>query len=144
VPQVKAHVSAEAWTSGEKIVACPPASSAGRWVEFEREFGVHERSPSRFLSMLQSAKYGLDKMAFTAQETARKLEFTYDIGDATPSSPLSVPARSAYSFPVFGKFGQPQLKSVLTQHDSQTATPFVGLKLTIPFGKGAAEGGGGG
>ena len=141
--QTKASVPAEAWAHDERIVAIPRSSSADRWLDFEREYAIRERSPSRFLRMLQSGKYGLDKMAFTAQETVRKLEFTYDIGDPTPANPQSVPVRSAYSLPLFGKFGHAQVKSVLTEYDRQTGRPFVGLNLVIPFGKGASDGHGG-
>ena len=120
----------------EGIVAAPPIrpqTSGDRWLEFEREYGIQHRSHSRFLSMLQSAKYGLDKMSFAAKETARRLEFTYDIG--SPTGPAGETPKPQYSLPLFGTFGHPQVKSVLTEHDPQTGSPFVGLKLSIPFGE---------
>ena len=109
------------------------STEGDRWEAFESEYGIHQRSPSRFLSILQSAKYGIDRLAFGAKETAKRLEFTYDIG--SPSGPSGTSAKQQYSVPLFGAFGRPQLKSVLTEHDPQTGTPFVGLKLSIPFGE---------
>jgi hypothetical protein len=103
-----------------------------RRLDFEREYGIQQRNPSKFLSMLQSAKYGLDELSFTAKETANQLQFTYDFG--TPTGPDGMTRKPQYSVPVFGAFGHPQLKTVLTEHDPQTGTPFVGLKLSIPFG----------
>jgi hypothetical protein len=123
----------------EVIVAIPQRTEADRWSDFEDEYGIHQRNPVWILSLIQSAKLGLDKLTFGAKETARKLEFTYDLGGSEPSGPRSVPERPAYSLPLFGKFGHPQLKSVLTEHDPETAKAFVGLQLYIPFGKGAAE-----
>jgi hypothetical protein len=105
-----------------------------RRLEFEREYGIQQDSRSWVVSMLQSAKYGLDKMTFTARETAKRLEFTYDIG--TPPGPAGVSSKPQYSLPLFGYFGHPQIKSVLTEHDPQTGSPFIGLKLAIPFGEG--------
>jgi hypothetical protein len=121
--------------SDREIVATPStASTAGdRWAEFEREYGIHRKNPLWFLSMLQSAKYRLDQLSFGAKETAKHLEFTYDIG--SPTGPGGTSAKPQYSLPLFGAFGRPQLKSVLTEHDPQTGTPFVGLKLSIPFGE---------
>ena len=117
------------------IVATPPRkpTDGDRWEAFEREYGIHHKNPSWFLSMLQSAKYGLDKLTFGAKETAKRLEFTYDIG--SPTGPSGTTSKPQYSLPLFGAFGHAQLKTVLTEHDPQTATPFVGLKLSVPFGE---------
>jgi hypothetical protein len=109
------------------------STEGDRWEAFESEYGIHQKSPSWFLSMLQSAKYGIDRLAFGAKETAKRLEFTYDIGSAT--GPNGTTPKPQYTLPLFGAFGQPQLKTVLTEHDPQTGSPFVGLKLSIPFGE---------
>jgi hypothetical protein len=111
-----------------------PLTSGDRWLQFDREYGIQRRRPSWMGRALQSAKYGLDTMTFTAQEAAKKLEFTYRFGEGSLASPDNVTAGSIYSLPLFGQFGHPQLKSVLSQYDPQTGTPFVGLKLNIPFG----------
>lgn len=111
-----------------------PSTSGDRWLQFDREYGIQRRRPSWMGRALQSAKYGLDTMAFTAQEAAKKLEFTYKFGEDSLASPDNVTVNPSYSLPLFGQFGHPQLKSVLTEHDSQTGTPFVGLKMRIPFG----------
>jgi hypothetical protein len=111
-----------------------PQTSGDRWLQFDREYGIQRRRPSWMGRALQSAKYGLDTMAFTAQEAAKQLEFTYRFGGDSLASPDNVAVNSTYSLPLFGQFGHPQLKSVLTQYDSQTGAPFVGLKLNIPFG----------
>jgi hypothetical protein len=103
-----------------------------RRLEFEREYGIRQQNQSWFLGMLRSAKYGLDKMSFTAKETARRLQFTYELGSPTGFGGRTIEPQ--YSLPVFGAFGHPQVKTVLTEHDPQTGTPFIGLKLAIPFG----------
>ena len=89
-----------------------------RWVAFDAEYGIHE--PSRFFvgRMLQNAKHGLDQMSFEAQETARRLEFTYEVGR-----------------PSLASFGPAQLKSEVTVHDPQTGAAAIYLKLVIPFGR---------
>jgi len=89
--------------------------------------------------MLRAAKYGLDTMCFAAQETAKRLEFKYDLWEESPASFGSGMARPEYSLPMFGRFGHAQLKSDVTVHDAQTGEAFIGLKLTIPFGPGARE-----
>jgi hypothetical protein len=135
-PRVAPAVGAGTWNSDDRdiIATHSRASTAGdRWEAFEREYGIHQKNPSWFLSMLQSAKYELDKLSFGAKETARRLEFTYDIGSPTSASGTS--AKPQYSLPLFGRFGHAQLKTVLTEHDRQTGTAFVGLKLSIPFGE---------
>jgi len=108
-------------------------STAGdRWEAFEREYGIREPRPSWFLRTLQSAKYQLDRLSFGAKETAKHLEFTYELGSST--GPGGTTAKPQYTVPVFGAFGHPQIRTVLTEHDPQTATPFVGVKLSVPFG----------
>ena len=109
---------------------------ADRWLKFEGEYGIREESPSPIGRIFQVAKYGLDRVTFTAQETARRLEFTYDVGDVPASDTSSRSAAPQYSLPMFGRFGHAQLKSVVTVHDSQTGEAFVGLKLAVPFGQG--------
>ena len=121
----------------EKIIQPKKTVTSGdRWLQFENEYGIQQKNPTRIGRMLQTAKYGLDKMTFTAQEAARRLEFTYDIGGPSPTVSDGLTANPGYSLPLFGKFGQARLKSVLTEHDPQTGTPFIGLKLVIPFGQG--------
>lgn len=123
----------------ETLMARPESTDADRWIAFEREYGIRERDSSWVLSLIQTAKFGLDKLTFGAKETARKLEFSYDIGNAGIPGPGGVRERPAYSLPLFGNFGQPQVKTVLTEHDPYTSTAFLGLRMKIPFGQGAAE-----
>ena len=135
-PQILASADSGTWNSYNRdVVATPakPSTDGDRWEAFENEYGIRQKNPSWFLSMLQSAKYGLDKLTFGAKETAKRLEFTYDFG--SPSGPSGISSKAQYSVPLFGGFGHPQLKSVLTEHDPQTGTPFAGLKLCIPFGE---------
>ena len=105
-----------------------------RRLEFERKYGIEQPSRYWFLRLLQSAKYGIDKASFTAKETANRLQFTYDFG--TPTGSDGMTRESQYSLPVFGHFGHPQLKTVLTEHDPQTGSPFIGIKVAVPFGEG--------
>lgn len=115
------------------------ATSGDRLVSFEQEYGLKPESTSAVGRMIQAAKYGLDKICFTTQEAARKLEFTYDIGEEPPSALGSGMAQPQYSLPMFGRFGHAQLKSEVTVHDPQTGEAFIGLKLSIPFGPGGRE-----
>ncbi len=105
-------------------------------MKFESEYGIQEKSLSPIGRMFQVAKYGLDRMTFTAQETAKRFEFTYDLGDAPANEPGSRIPAPQYSLPMFGRFGRAQLKSEVTIHDPQTGQAFIGLKLAIPFGQG--------
>jgi hypothetical protein len=133
----EARVIAEAQAPDWEKLARPaprPATSAERWMRFEREYGVHEPSRSPVGRMLQAAKYSLDTMTFAAQEAAKKLEFTYEIGRGTPTGPDGTTPVPQYSLPVFGSFGRAQARTVVTVHDPQTGDALVGLKLTIPFG----------
>jgi hypothetical protein len=135
-PQVVPDAGAGTWNPNNRdLVATRPQkpTEGDRWEAFESEYGIHQRNPSRFLSMLQSAKYGIDRLAFGAKETAKRLEFTYDIG--SPTGPNGTTPKPQYTLPLFGAFGHPQVKTVLTEHDPQTGSPFVGLKLAIPFGE---------
>jgi hypothetical protein len=112
-------------------------TSADRWLRFESEYGIHRRESTAVGRILRRAKYGLDTMTFTAQEAARRLEFTYDLGEPALTGPASTAVKPQYSLPLFGSFGHAQIKSVLTQHDAQTGTAFLGLKLSIQFGTGS-------
>jgi hypothetical protein len=111
-------------------------TSGDRWTVFESEYGIQEASSSAIGRIFQAAKYGLDRITFTAQQTAKSCEFTYDLGDAPANEPGSRISAPQYSLPMFGRFGQPQIKSVVTIHDPQTGEAFIGLKLVIPFGRG--------
>jgi hypothetical protein len=111
-------------------------TSADRWTKFESEYGIEQESLSPIGRMFQVAKYGLDRMTFTAQETAKKCEFNYDLGCAPPNESGSRSAAPQYSLPMFGRFGRAQMKSEVTIHDPQTGQAFIGLKLSIPFGQG--------
>lgn len=136
--QTKATVIAEGRATDRDDTAVQPPDiyeEADRWLRFEKEYGIQQESPDWISRMLQSAMYRLDTLAFTAQETARRLEFTYDLGEKPPDSPVSEPVGPQYAVPLFGNFGHAQIKSVVSEHDPQTGAPFVGLKLSIPFGR---------
>ena len=111
-------------------------TSADRWIRFESEYGIKQESPSPIGRMFQAAKYGLDRMTFTAQETAKNCEFTHDLGDEPAYDPGCRSAAPQYSPPMFGRFGRAQFKSEVTVHDPETGQAFIGLKLSIPFGQG--------
>ena len=129
--------AAEAKTTRLCSLIKPTAMTSGdRWSVFESEYGIQEASPSAVGRIFQAAKYGLDRMTFSAQETAKRCEFTYDLGEAPPNEPGSRIPTPQYSLPMFGRFGQAQIKSAVTIHDPQTGEAFVGLKLVIPFGRG--------
>jgi hypothetical protein len=120
----------------ENIIKPTTTTSADRWMKFENEYGIGQESPSAICRMFQVAKYGLDRMTFTAQETAKRCEFTYDLGDAPVNDPGGRVCAPQYAVPMFGKFGRAQFKSEVTIHDPQTGQAFIGLKLAIPFGQG--------
>lgn len=132
---VSSVVEAKTQQLGDLIKPCT-TTSIDRWMVFESEYGIQEASPSAIGRIFQAAKYGLDRMTFTAQETAKRCEFTYDLGDESSNDSGSRPIAPQYSLPMFGKFGHAQIKSEVTIHDPQTGQAFIGLKLAIPFGQG--------
>ena len=115
----------------------PTAMTSGdRWTVFESEYGIQVASSSAIGRIFQVAKYGLDRMTFSAQQTVKRLEFTYNIANEPSNVASTQAATPQYSLPMFGRFGHAQLKSVVTIHDPQTGQAFIGLKLSIPFGQG--------
>ena len=75
-----ASITAPSWGD----ILKPGTKTSGDWsVSFEQEYGMGEESGSTLGKVLQAAKYGLDKMCFTVQEAAKKLEFKYDTSEAT-------------------------------------------------------------
>jgi hypothetical protein len=120
----------------DNIIKPACTTSADRWIKFENEYGCEQDSPSAIGRVFQACKYGLDRMTFTAQETAKRCEFTYDLGSESALDPANRPIAPQYGLPIFGKFGRAQFKSEVTIHDPQTGQAFIGLKLAIPFGQG--------
>jgi hypothetical protein len=114
-------------------------TSGDRLVSFEQEYGMEEECGSKFGQMLQAAKYGLDKMCFTVQEAAKKLEFKYDTSEASSGVLGGEAGEPQYHLPVFGKFSHAQLQTEVTVHDPQTGHAFFGVTLAIPFGAGGQE-----
>ena len=128
-----AAVSALSW--GE-ILKPSTGGSGDRLVNFEQEYGMGLDGGSTFGRVLQAAKYGLDKMCFTMQEAAKKLEFKYDTAEAASGVLGGDAGEPQYHLPVFGRFSHAQVQTVVTVHDPQTGQTFLGVKLTIPFGPG--------
>jgi len=129
-------VTAPSWGN---ILKPSTETSGDRLVSFEEEYGMGEESGSTFRAVLQEAKYGLDKMCFTVQEAAKKLEFKYDTAEATSGILGGDAGELQYELPVFGRFDHVQLQTVVTVHDPQTGRAFIGVKLTLPFGPGGEE-----
>jgi len=90
----------------------PQSIHADKSLAFEREYGIDRLSRSQFLSMVQAAKYGLDTMTFTAQQQAKRLEFTHTIGDPTAPGATTGTGQPDYALPLFGTFGRMQLLSL--------------------------------
>lgn len=132
-----ATITAPSW--GDILKPKGLSSSGDRLVSFEQEYGMEEESASRFGRVLQAAKYGLDKMCFTVQEAAKKLEFKYNTADASSGVLGGDAGEPQYSLPVFGRFSHAQLQTEVTVHDPQTGQAFFGVKLSIPFGAGGPE-----
>ena len=141
LPKTKAALLTESLPGTENVVATQPASrsTADHWRKFDDEFGIKEKSSSLCLQAIQSAKYGLDTLTFGTEEAAKQLEFTHDVGDSAPPAHQSSAAAPGCSIPLFGEFGQAQIKSVVTTHDPQTGEALAGLKLVIPFGPGGVR-----
>ncbi len=136
--QTKTVVLAEAKAPDHDDTVAQPRENydyADRWLKFQEEYRTQQQSPVWVGRMLQSAMYSLDTLAFTAQETARRMEFTYDLGEKPPDSPADEPIGKQYAVPLLGNFGHAQIKSVVSEHDPQTGAPFLGMKLSIPFGR---------
>jgi hypothetical protein len=131
-----ASIMAPSWGD---ILRPNAGTSSDRLVSFEQEYGMAEESGWRFGRVLQAAKYGLDKMCFTMQEAAKKLEFKYDTAEATSGVLGGDAGEPQYHLPVFGKFSHVQVQTVVSVHDPQTGHAFFGVKLAIPFGAGGQE-----
>ena len=85
-----------------KIINSANPTSVDRWMIFESEYGIQDKSPSPIGRMLQAAKYGLDRVTFSAQESAKKLEFNCNIGDDPATGPGSRPcAPTLFDAPVW-------------------------------------------
>src|SRR5437016_2632422 len=87
----------------DHIIKPTAMTSADRWIKFEREYGIEQESPSPIGRMFQVAKYGLDRMSFTAQETAKRCEFTHDLGEEPAYDPGCGSAAPQNSLPMFGR-----------------------------------------
>ena len=138
-PATQTNATSLAETNGRDvgdIIKRGVTTSTDRWTKFENEYGIEQENPSAIGRIFQVAKYGLDRMTFTAQETAKRCEFTYDLGDVPPNDSGSRAVAPQYSLPLFGRFGRAQFKSEVTIHDPQTGQAFIGLKIAIPFGQG--------
>ncbi len=131
-----ASITAPSWGD---ILKPGTKTSGDRLVSFEQEYGMGEESGSTLGKVLQAAKYGLDKMCFTVQEAAKKLEFKYDTSEATSGVLGGDAGEPQYSLPVFGRFSHAQVQTEVTVHDPQTGQAFIGVKLAIPFGPGGPE-----
>ncbi len=100
-----------------------------RWEKFEKEFGIRERSPSRFKSMLQSLMYSVDETLFVAKHLADNiddaLDFEYHF--ARPKLPKGTfkPRRNSLDS-AYAKFNV-DLKPT-------RATAGIGVKLVVPLG----------
>ena len=127
-----AAITAPSWGD----VLKPKAGTSGdRLVSFEQEYGMGDASGSTFGKVLQAAKYGLDKMCFTVQEAAKKLEFKYDTAEASSGVLGGDAGEPQYHLPVFGRFSHAQLQTVVTVHDPQTGQTFFGVKLAYRSGR---------
>jgi hypothetical protein len=134
LPATQTNDTSVAETKGQDLIKPAITTSQDRWNKFENEYGISQESPSAIGRVFQACKYGLDRMTFTAQETAKRCEFTYDLG--SESDLVNRPIAPQYGVPIFGRFGRAQFKSEVTIHDPQTGQAFIGLKLAIPFGQG--------
>lgn len=124
------------WSEDAKAKA---KSSGDRLVSFEQEYGMALENRSTIGKVIQAAKYGLDKMCFTVQEAAKKLEFQYNTSEATSGVLGGDAGQPQYNLPVIGKFSHAQVETVVTVHDPQTGQTFFGVKLSLPFGPGGPQ-----
>ena len=93
-------------------------SEGQKWIRFEEEFGVRDRSDSMVLSSIQSAKYQLDKTVFAldvfVDQCERAIQMDYDVsrGDfqvgGTGPAPLS---KRVYSDPLRDAWENARLRS---------------------------------
>jgi hypothetical protein len=102
-------------------------TSAQRWEKFETEFAVGERSPSPVLSLLQTAKYNLDKFVFTVMEmenaVEEALEFDHEFG---------APAQSARTKTTQRRKDRVRLATDV-DIDTVRAEVYVALRLVVPL-----------
>lgn len=115
-------------------------SEGQRWVRFEDEFGVQERSESWMLSGIQSAKYQLDRTVFAldvmVENVERAVRMEYDLSRGTmhmgetyrPRAPLRT-----FADPWRDVWENARLKSDVDL-DVFSGRAWVGLRLVFPIG----------
>jgi hypothetical protein len=102
-------------------------TSAEAWERFEAEYSPSQKSPSPIKRQIESAKFGLDTAVFAVDRFFKNVEnqadFSLDRGGLRPTREIP-----------FGEaLRNPRVKLDLEM--GQSARPYVGLRIIIPFGK---------
>lgn len=97
------------------------------WGRFEAEYSPSQQSPSPIRRQLETAKYGLDTAVFAVDRFFKNVEsqadFSLDQGSL----------RRTREIPFGEMLKNPRVKLDLEM--GQSARPYVGVRIIIPFGK---------
>jgi hypothetical protein len=103
-----------------------PSPEDQRRQKFEEEYGVHQQTDSPVVQAVLGTQYRIDDVLFNLQEASvHEYPLCPGSGDAQAidtDNPLLVVLRDA------------KVKTVISTHDKQTDSRFVGVKLVFPVG----------
>ncbi len=94
--------------------------------KFEEEYGVHQQTDSPVVQTVIGAQSRIDDVLFNLQE-ASVHEYPLGIGSGNTEAIDS-------DNPLLFVLCDAKVKTVISTHDSQTGSRFVGVKLVIPVG----------
>ena len=102
-------------------------TSTEAWEHFETEYSPSQKSPSSIKRQIETAKYGLDTAVFAVDRFVKNVEnqgdFSLDRGSVRRTRATS-PGEL---------LGNPRVKLDLEMW--RGSTPYVGVRIIIPFGK---------
>jgi hypothetical protein len=103
-----------------------PSPGDQRRQKFEEEFGVHQQTDSPVVQAVLGAQSRIDDVLFTLQEAS---VHEYPLGTGTGSTEVIDSDN-----PLLVVLCDAKVKTVISTHDNQTGSRFVGVKLVIPVG----------
>jgi hypothetical protein len=110
-----------------RLVPGRKPTSAEAWDHFEAEYSPPQKSPSPMKYQVEKVKYGLDTAVFAVDRFFKNIEneadFSLDRGGL----------RRTWAIPFEEWRNHPRVKLDLEM--GQSAKPYVGVRLIIPFGK---------
>ncbi len=130
IPAAKTNLFADTecddWHAG--LVALRVLSpSDQRRQKFEEEYGVHQQTDSPVVETVLGAQSQIDDVLFNLQEAS---VHEYPLGGTGSGNTEAIDSDN----PLLFVLRDAKVKTVISTHDSQTGSRFVGVKLVIPVG----------